>query len=378
MAQLYGGIDSHFLKLIPMSSKKDLPFTLKEFIRDHGAMQGLKSDNAKSETSHAMHDILRLYCIKDKQSKPHYENQNPIERHIQDVKCMTNNIMDHVACPAKYWLLTMLFVVRLLNILVNTNGAIPEQLVTGEIVDVSPYLEYHFWEEVFCEDIKSGKEHLGRWCGPCHKRGNILTYWILLNDTGQLVARSNVCHAKDPLFPNRHARPPPEQHPLLETVLDQFDEPISLPTFSPEELIGMTFLYDVDDDQHLRAKVVHQVIDRDAQNHQNLKFLLSLGDGDIEELIGYNELCDIISKQHAAEKKGEIPYMTFRKILDHQGPLKPSSPNYKGSTYDVKVLWEDNTETWEPINILGKDDPVTLARYAREQNLLETPGWKFL
>ena len=146
MAQLYGGIDSHFLKLITMSSEKDLPFTLEEFIRDHGAMQGLKSDNAKSETSHAMHDILQLYCIKDKQSEPHYENQNPIERCIQDIKRMTNNIMDRVACPAKYWLLTMLFVVGLLNVLVNTNGAIPEQLVTGEIVDVSPYLEYHFWE----------------------------------------------------------------------------------------------------------------------------------------------------------------------------------------------------------------------------------------
>ena len=126
---------------------------------------------------------------------------------------MTHNIMDRVACPAKYWLLTMLFVVGLLNVLVNTNGAIPTQLVTGEIVDVSPYLEYHFWEEVFCEDVKSGKERLGCWCGPCHKRGDILTYWILLNDTGQLVARSNVRHAKDPLFPNRHAWPPPEQRP---------------------------------------------------------------------------------------------------------------------------------------------------------------------
>ena len=158
----------------------------------------------------------------------------------------------------------------------------------------------------------------------------------------------------------------PNSHPFLVGIVSQFDKPISLPTFSPEELIGMTFLCDVDHDQHLRPKVVCQVIDRDAQNHQNLKFLLSLGDGDIEELIGYNELCDIITEQHAAEKKGEIPYMTFRKILDHQGPLKPGSSNYKGSACNVKVLWEDNTETWEPLNILGKDDPVTLAKYARE------------
>ena len=69
----------------------------------------------------------------------------------------------------------------------------------------------------------------------------------------------------------------------------------------------MTFLHDVDDDQRLRAQVVCQVIDHDAQNHQNLKFLLSLGDGDIEELIGYNELCDIITEQQAAEKKGRYP-----------------------------------------------------------------------
>ena len=129
---------------------------------------------------------------------------------------------------------------------------------------------------MFCEDIKSGKERLGRWCGPCPKCGDILTYWILLNDTGQLVARSNVHRAKDPLFPNRHAQPPPEQRPLLETVSDQFDEPISLSTFSPEELIGMTFLRDVDDGQRLRAKVVRHVIDCDAQNHHNLKFSSAL------------------------------------------------------------------------------------------------------
>ena len=138
--------------------------------------------------------------------------------------------MDCIACPAKYWLLTMLFVVGLLNVLVNTSGAIPEQLVTGEIIDVSPYLEYHFWEEVFCEDVKSGKECLGPWCGPCNKHGDILTYWILLNDTGQLVTHSNVRHAKDPLFPNQRESPPPEQCPLLETVSDQFDR---IPSTTP-------------------------------------------------------------------------------------------------------------------------------------------------
>ena len=42
------------------------------------------------------------------------------------------------------------------------------------------------------------------------------------------------------------------------------------------------------------------------------------------------------------------------------------------------LQWEDGSKTWEPLNLIAKDDPVTLAKYARENNLLETPGWKFL
>ena len=42
----------------------------------------------------------------------------------------------------------------------------------------------------------------------------------------------------------------------------------------------------------------------------------------------------------------------------------------------VLVKWEDNSCTWEPLNIIGKDDPVTIADYAKRNDLIETPGWK--
>ena len=108
-----------------MSAESDMPETMEEFIRDHGAMEGLMSDNAKVEVSQAAKNIHRLYCIKDRQSEPHYQHQNPIERRIQDVKRLTNNIMDRVGCPAGYWHLCTLFVISLLNHVVNVNGAIP-------------------------------------------------------------------------------------------------------------------------------------------------------------------------------------------------------------------------------------------------------------
>ena len=101
LVQIYGGLDSELLSAYPMVSESSLPDTLCNFIREYGAMAGLKSDNTKLETSFTMRDIFRIYLIKDKQSEPHYQHQNPIERRIQDIKRMMNGIMDHTG---PYWM----------------------------------------------------------------------------------------------------------------------------------------------------------------------------------------------------------------------------------------------------------------------------------
>ena len=86
MVQMYGGLDSKLVSGHPMSSESSLLDTLCDFICKYGAMEGLKSDNAQSETSFAMKDIFRMYTINDQQSEPHYQHQNPIEWRIQDLK----------------------------------------------------------------------------------------------------------------------------------------------------------------------------------------------------------------------------------------------------------------------------------------------------
>jgi hypothetical protein len=141
----------------------------------------------------------------------------------------------------------------------------------------------------------------------------------------QLIARSNVRPAKDPLFPNLRKRP------------------------------------NVDDLRQM--------------NHQNIKMLLSFDDDRVEELISYNELCDIVAEQHDAEANGEQDIFAFREILDHRY-VKPHDHDYKGSSINVLVAWEDGTETWEPLTLVAKSDPVTLAVYAKEHDLLDQPGWK--
>ncbi len=103
--------------------------------------------------------------------------------------------------------------------------------------------------------------------------------------------------------------------------------------------------------------------------------------------MSYNELCDLVAEQHDREARlrevsgdgttDDLLY-TFRNITAHQGPLMPQHRDYKGSKFNVEVEWEDGTKTWEPLAAMIKNDPATLASYAKEHDLLDVPGWKQL
>ena len=143
----------------------------------------------------------------------------------------------------------------------------------------------------------------------------------------------------------------------------------------PEERFVRTFLYSTEEGQRVRAEIIKKINDEDAQNHQNIKFLCKVGDDDAEEILTYTEICQLIEEQDAHDEEKQWTYKT---LLAHQGPPKSTNKTYKGSKYNVKVLWEDDTETWEPLTTVINDDPVTVATYALENQLLNTEGWKRL
>ena len=43
----------------------------------------------------------------------------------------------------------------------------------------------------------------------------------------------------------------------------------------------------------------------------------------------------------------------------------------------VEVLWDNEEVSWEPLTVMRKDDPVTLAQYAKDNMLENHPGWKW-
>ena len=350
LVQLFTSADSEFTSIYPIHAKSEFPHALQDFIHDHGAMKSLRHDNAKEETSTLVQDILKMYMIRDSQSEPHYQHQNPAEHRIQDVKRMTTSIVDCVGCQAYWWLLCMTYVVGLLNHLTNSKGYIPKTVLTGEIIDISPYLDYHFWQEIFVESPKGGKQ-LAYWCGPAEKQGDFLTFHVLLWDTEQLIQCSNMRPVKDSLFPNCNQRQPPA---ILECLLS----------------INMMDVITV-----LRSYTMFLIGMPVTIKRSNFYYLLAMAN---LELIMYNELFDLISEKEQTTNNGQTDLLGFDRITDHQGPLKRNDPRHKGSSWNVYVHWDDSEATWEPLNEIAKFDPVTVAMYAHEHGLLTTLGWRIL
>ena len=72
------------------------------------------------------------------------------------------------------------------------NGHIPLTQVTGETADISEYLDFGFYDEVWFKD-NAGTEPFepGRWLGVSGRTGNLMCYHVL-NQREVVVSRSTV------------------------------------------------------------------------------------------------------------------------------------------------------------------------------------------
>ncbi len=120
--------------------------------------------------------------------------------------------------------------------------------------------------------------------------------------------------------------------------------------------------------------IVEALEDHEAdliKNPTHVKFQCSINDDQFEELLSYNEVLDYIQ----CDEESDIVWK-FKRITGHEGPLSKSHPNYNGSKYNVLIEWENGEVASEPLSVIIKDDPVTVALYAKDKGLLDTEGWK--
>ena len=103
----------------------------------------------------------------------------------------------------------------------------------------------------------------------------------------------------------------------------------------------------------------------------HIKFRCSINDDEYKEIVSYNELMDFIQKN----MENDAIIWKFQKIVGHQGPLKWNDPHYMGLRFNVRIEWENGEITNEPLDVITADDPMSCAIYARENDLLNEPGW---
>ena len=78
----------------------------------------------------------------------------------------------------------------------------------------------------------------------------------------------------------------------------------------------------------------------------------------------YNDLINIINAQ---DEDGDR-LQSFKQILEHRK---------KNRKWEVKVSCYDGDVTWEPLYDMRLFDIMTLAKYAHDNDLINTPGWKW-
>ena len=104
-----------------------------------------------------------------------------------------------------------------------------------------------------------------------------------------------------------------------------------MPEFDPDDLTGRTFLLPPQENgERLRAKVTKKVFEQieaeDANRIPNINFILDIGEGQVEELITYNQLWDHLEQAEEEDNFMDQELDKFRAIICHEGPLRRLTP----------------------------------------------------
>ena len=392
-AQFFCGCETTFCDIYGVHTDGDFARVLMDNIRRRGAMDMLVSDRAQAEISNKVQDILRHLCINDWQSEPHYHHQNAAERRYRWIKHSTNHVLNSTGAPAYCWLLCMEYVCFIHNRLAMENLAwrTPFECLTGPTLDISMIIRFRFWDKIYAkrDESRGGKEFPSssneiacRFVGFSESVGHPMTYKILTLDTKQILYRSRIrlSDAEPNLRAEADVTALKDDGPTNDVEKDKQQsivqsKPRPLAVIDPNDIIGRTYLTQpAEDGTRIRLRITEALEELDKSLNQSdevVRFRAKSSDGTYEELQTYNQMLDKLE-----EVDGDDDVWKFRSIDNHQGPLKRSDPDYKGSSWNVRVNWENGEISYEPLSIIGKSDPVTVAIYAKENDLLRLDGWK--
>ena len=104
--------------------------------------------------------------------------------------------MFHTSSPRVLWCYGCPYVEKIMQITASTagnfQGRTPLEFLTGEAPEISEYLDFGWYDRVwYKEDTGHGETNLGRFLGPSHKVGSLMSYWVLPK-SGIPISRTKV------------------------------------------------------------------------------------------------------------------------------------------------------------------------------------------
>jgi hypothetical protein len=193
-AQVYTNGD--FIWVYPMKLKSETGESLQVFSEDVGLPRKLIFDGAAEQMGFNTDFMKRIRWshIKWKCTEPHSPWQNRAEDAIRELKRRLRKRRRRRNIPRRLWSYLVLYEVGVMNFTVRgRTERTPYERVTGDTPDISEYVDFEFYDNVWWYDQAGDEEnpYIGKWLGPSHRIGSPMCYWILKSN-GEVVSRSTV------------------------------------------------------------------------------------------------------------------------------------------------------------------------------------------
>lgn len=429
---------------IDKADNKRIGPTLSSFASDYGIPEHLTMDGAQVQVGRhtEFQSFIRRHEVKFHVSHPRRPNENPAEGGIREIKRRFYRLMHKYDIPLRLWDFVLTYTIDIMNVTVNgskySKSRTPLEILTGITPDISEFLDFNIYDWVYYKtNAGLGPRELGRWLGVSHRRGPLMTYWILTNQC-QIISCDSVQRVTNAERDSDGVRAAMETYtqsisPRLnaaagiiqlqapgdlvfdiqtedEEFLSAFNRVVDDPLLShahddlattdptllsPDPFINMEIGIRRDPETSpQRAIVKRRKLDDEGNpigsahptgnpllDHR--QYEIEFGDGTITTLSA-NLLTENILAQ--VDENGHRQLL-LDEIIDHRTTADAISADHGTITnahgitrpirttrgWDLLVQWKDGSTTWITLKDLKESFPVELARYARDHNLISQP-----
>jgi hypothetical protein len=109
-----------------------------------------------------------------------------------------------------------------------------------------------------------------------------------------------------------------------------------------------------------------------------MRFISEVPNSTVDEILTYNEILDYVEREENEVQMTRSNFLSFgaslliKVLCVHLTKITRA----QHSMCNVFVEWETGETTYEPLDLIASDDPVTCAEYGKKHNLLDIPGRK--